>query len=86
MPASSLSFMDLLLFPLTWPLQLLRFTAEQLKAAVDQEWNDSERLEERLMQALVLYELGEMTTEDYKQVETEIVQRLAELREQGESW
>ena len=76
-----------LLLPVTWPGVLLVFALNHVKDTIDRELYDPKTLEKRLIEARLLYELGEMSEEDYDRLESQIVQRLTELEQaQEESW
>lgn len=76
-----------LLLPVTWPGILLTFALNHLAETIDRELYDPKTLEKRLIEARLLYELGEMSQGDYDRLESEIVRRLTELeQEREESW
>lgn len=64
----------------------LRFVLDKVAAAVDTELNDDTSLREQLLAAQMRLELGEMTQEEFDELEADIVARLREIRErrQGE--
>ena len=84
MSESNLSFFDLLLLPITGPAKGLLFVLEQIRDTVDRELYNPEVLEQQLMEARMLYELGEMEVGDYERLEAQIVSRLTEIRRQRE--
>jgi hypothetical protein len=59
----------------------LRFVLSKIAQAVDAEMNDEGRLREELLAAQMQLELGEMTPEEFSQLEREILARLRELRQ-----
>ena len=65
----------------------LRFVFDKIAAAVDTELNDDTHLREQLLAAQMRVELGEMSDEDFAVFESDILQRLREIREsrQGSS-
>ena len=66
----------------------VRFVLDKLAAAVDSELNDDTVLRERLLDAQMRLELGELTQEEFDELEADIVARLREIRERqrgGES-
>jgi hypothetical protein len=81
---SNLSLFDLLLLPITGPAKGLLFVLEQIRDTVDRELYNPEVLEQQLMEARMLYELGEMEVGDYERLEAQIVSRLTEIRRQRE--
>lgn len=60
----------------------LRFVLDKVAAAVDQELNDEERLREELLAAQMRVELGEMTDEEFAELERDVLARMREIREQ----
>jgi len=66
----------------------VRFVLDKLAAAVDSELNDDTVLRERLLDAQMRLELGELTQEAFDGLEAEIVARIREIKERqrgGES-
>src|SRR3954470_12494890 len=59
----------------------LRFVFDKIAAAVDTELNDDTALREQLLSAQMRLELGEMTAEEFAQLETDILARLREIRD-----
>lgn len=59
----------------------IRFVLDKVAAAVDQEMNDEGRLREELLAAQMRHELGEMSEEDFAELEEDILLRLREIRE-----
>src|SRR5687767_993923 len=59
----------------------LRFVFDKIAAAVDTELNDDTALREQLLAAQMRVELGEMTEEEFAQLESEILARLREIRD-----
>jgi polyhydroxyalkanoate synthesis regulator phasin len=64
----------------------LRFVLDKVAAAADGELNDDTALREQLLAAQLRVELGEMTEDEFKTFESDILARLREIRErqQGE--
>jgi hypothetical protein len=60
----------------------LRFVLDKVASAVDAEMNDADRLREDLLAAQMQLELGEITDEEFVEVESGILARMRELREQ----
>ncbi|HYG64401.1 MAG TPA: gas vesicle protein GvpG [Thermoanaerobaculia bacterium] len=60
----------------------LRFVLDKVASAVDAEMNDADRLREDLLAAQMQLELGEITDEEFAEVESEVLVRMRELREQ----
>lgn len=66
----------------------VRFVLDKLAAAVETELNDDSVLRERLLDAQMRVELGEMTQEEFDELEADIVARIREIKERqrgGES-
>jgi hypothetical protein len=66
----------------------VRFVLDKVVAAVDTELNDDTVLRERLLDAQMRVELGEMSQQAFDELETEILARLREIRDRqrgGES-
>jgi hypothetical protein len=66
----------------------VRFVLDKLAAAVDTELNDDTVLRERLLEAQMRLELGELTQEAFDGLEADILARLREITERrrgGES-
>jgi Gas vesicle protein G len=58
----------------------VRFVLDKLAAAVDTELNDDSVLRERLLDAQMRLELGELTQEEFDDLEGEIVARIREIK------
>jgi|SRR5689334_25088686 len=66
----------------------VRFVLDKIAAAVDTELNDDSVLRERLLDAQMRLELGEMSQEAFDRLEADIVARIREIKERqrgGES-
>ena len=59
----------------------VRFVLEKVVAAVDTEMNDDRVLRERLLDAQMRVELGEMDQDEYAEFEEEILARIREIKE-----
>lgn len=59
----------------------IRFVLDKVASAVDQEMNDEGRLREELLAAQMRYELGEMSDEEFAELESDVLARLREIRE-----
>ena len=59
----------------------LRFVLDKLAAAVDTELNDDTALREQLLAAQMRLELGELSQEEFAQLESDILARLREIRD-----
>jgi hypothetical protein len=58
----------------------LRFVLEKVVAAVDTEMNDDSVLRERLLDAQMRVELGEMGPDEYAEFEEDILARIREIK------
>ena len=58
----------------------IRFVLDKIAAAVDTEMNDDSALREQLLAAQMRVELGELSQEQFEQLETDILARLREIR------
>jgi hypothetical protein len=65
----------------------LRFVLDKVAAAVDTELNDDTALREQLLAAQMRLELGEMTRDEFNELESDILARLRDIRarRQGEA-
>ena len=59
----------------------LRFVLDKVATVVDQEMNSEERLRERLLNAQLSNDLGEMSDEEFHGIEDDVLARLREIRE-----
>src|SRR5262249_17218658 len=59
----------------------VRFVLDKVAAAVDTELNDDTVLRERLLDAQMRLELGDMTQDEFDQLEADILARLREINE-----
>ena len=59
----------------------LRFVFDKIAAAVDTELNDDTALREQLLAAQMRVELGEMSPEEFADLEADILVRLREIRD-----
>src|SRR5437016_6232430 len=62
----------------------LRFVFEKIANVVDQEMNDETRLREDLLAAQMRLELGELSEQEFAEVEGALLRRLREIREERE--
>jgi len=63
----------------------IKFVLGKIVDAVDAEMNDDTRLREKLLAAQMQVELGEMSGEEFAEVERAVLGRLRELREEREA-
>jgi hypothetical protein len=59
----------------------IRFVLDKIAAAVDTEMNDETVLRERLLDAQMQVELGEMTQAEFDALETDLLARIREVRQ-----
>jgi len=59
----------------------IRFVLDKVAAAVETELNDDTALREQLLAAQMRVELGELSEDDFAQLEADILARLREIRE-----
>ena len=59
----------------------LRFVLDKIAAAVDTEMNDDTVLRERLLDAQMRVELGEMTQAEFDALEADLLARIREVRQ-----
>jgi hypothetical protein len=59
----------------------IRFVLDKVATVVDQELNDEDRLRERLLNAQLSNDLGELSDEEFRAVEEDVLARLREIRE-----
>ena len=59
----------------------LRFVMDKLIAAAEAELDDDDALRERLLTAQMRLELGELSVEEFEEVEAEVLVRLREIKE-----
>ena len=61
----------------------IKFVLAKIAQAVESELNDESRLREELLAAQMRFELGEISDEDFATLESELLRRLRELREEA---
>jgi len=59
----------------------VRFVLDKIAAAVDTELNDDTVLRERLLEAQMRVELGEMSQAEFDELEADILARLRDIRD-----
>jgi Gas vesicle protein G len=59
----------------------IKFVLDKVASAVDTEMNDEGSLKEKLLGAQMSLELGEMSEEDFVELERDILARLREIRD-----
>ncbi|MBC8231034.1 gas vesicle protein GvpG [bacterium] len=69
---------DILLFPFKGILAIFK----EIQKYADRELNDKEELQKKLLETQLLFEMGEMSEEEYNERETYILDRLEALEEE----
>ncbi len=59
----------------------IKFCFDKIATAVDKEMNDDTALREELMAAQMRLELGEITEQEFREVEDQVLAQLREIRE-----
>jgi hypothetical protein len=59
----------------------LRFVLDKVAAVADQELDDEDRLRERLLNAQLANDLGELPDEEFHEIEADVLARLRAIRE-----
>ena len=63
----------------------IRFVLDKVASAVDAEMNDEKSLREELLTAQMRLELGEMSEEEFAELERDILARLREIRDEQQA-
>jgi hypothetical protein len=63
----------------------IRFVLDKVATVVDQELNDPERQRERLLEAQMKLESGEIDDAEFARIETDVFERLREIKSSGGS-
>jgi hypothetical protein len=59
----------------------LRFVLDKVATVADQELNNEDRLRERLLDAQLSNDLGELSDEEFRAIESDILARMRAIRE-----
>ncbi|PYR94881.1 MAG: gas vesicle protein GvpG [Acidobacteria bacterium] len=59
----------------------IRFVLDKIAAAVETEMNDDSKLRDQLLAGQMRVELGEMSQEEFDELEVEIIARIREIKE-----
>jgi hypothetical protein len=70
----------LLLLPVTGPVRGLQFIVEQIKAEADAALLDERRIQAELMRLSLSHDLGEISTDEYQELETLLLEQLNAVR------
>jgi len=73
----------LLSFPVTGPIEGVTWLGEQILDRANQELDDKENLNKRLLNLQLALDLGEISEEEYDQQEEEILLAMQALEEEG---
>jgi gas vesicle protein GvpG len=60
----------------------LRFVLDKVVAAAEAEMNDDTALREQLLEAQMRLELGEITDDEFKEIERDVLARIREIKGQ----
>jgi Gas vesicle protein G len=60
----------------------LRFVLDKIVAAAEAEANDDTALREQLLEAQMRFELGELSDDEFREIETAVLARLSEMKGQ----
>lgn len=71
---------DILLFP----MKGVKWLAEKVKDAAEQEITDESKVQEELLEVQMRFEMGEITEEEYEKKEKELMERLEAIRKYKE--
>ena len=66
------------------PVSLVTWLGKQVQKQIEEERTDEGKIQEELMELQLLYEMEEITKKEYKEKETEIMQRLEAIRKYKE--
>jgi hypothetical protein len=58
----------------------LRFVLDKIVAAAEAEANDDSVLREQLLEAQMRLELGEISDEEFREIETDVLERLRDMK------
>jgi len=68
------------------PVTFVTWLGEKLHEAAMQDMTDESKVQEDLLELQLLYEIGDITAEEYEQSEIELMQRLEEMRRLKDQW
>lgn len=69
-----------LLLPFISPLKGILWLGEKIREIAETEFFDKSRVNAELLELQMLYEMGEMPEEEFKKLETGLLERLEEIR------
>jgi hypothetical protein len=73
--------LDLLALPLTGPIKGVMWIAEQVAEQAERELYDPDRVRAKLMELELLYDMGEITEEEYLETEEILLEKMRVIRE-----
>jgi hypothetical protein len=76
-------FLDLLIAPLTAPLNGLAWIGEKILEQASAELDDKENLGKRLLALQLSFDMGELSEEDFEEQEEELLLRMQALDDQA---
>lgn len=62
------------------PITLIKWVAEKIKEAAEEEMTDESKVQGEILELQMLYEMGEITEEEYQKKETKLMERLEAIR------
>lgn len=71
---------DILLSPIT----LIKWIAEKIKEAAEEEMTDESKVQGEILELQMLYEMGEIAEEEYQKKEAKLMERLEAIRKYKE--
>ena len=71
---------NILFFPVTGPVAGIRWSLDKVMRVVQEELTDDNVVKQELMELQMLLELGDIDDEEYVRRETELMQRLRDVR------
>lgn len=73
--------LDLITAPVLGPIQMVQWLAQKLIEAAEIEMYDADRLKGELLELQAQYDMGEVTDEEYMELEEALLKRMNEARE-----
>lgn len=77
-----LSLLDLLTAPVTFPYKGFKFILEVIKQEVDKEMLNSININDKLLEIEYLYEMNEISEEEYNETKLFLIKKLREFKEE----
>ena len=71
---------NILLFPVTGPVNGIKWTLGKIQQVVDEELTDDTPIKQELMELQMQLELGDIDDDEYKRREAELMTRLRDVR------